>query len=108
MMFLTLWLSRTLEMMQNDVRTSGIEAFLVQRCFLVHEELFMDVLDENNMFGIHLHTANECLAVCGCGRDEVERFGLFQHYLHVFVNMNNQHVSKQTACFISGSCRMFS
>ena len=47
------------------------------------------------------------VGVCGCGRDEVERFGLFQRYLHEFVNMNNQHVSNQTACFISGSCRMF-
>ena len=74
----------------------------------MHEELFMDVLEENNEFGIHLHTANECFVVFGCGRDEVERFGPFQRYLHVFVNMNNQHVSKQTACFISGSCRMFS
>ena len=52
-------------------------------------------------------TANECFVVFGCGRDEVERFELFHRYLHVFVNMNNQHVSKQTACFISGSCRMF-
>ena len=73
----------------------------------MHEELFMDVLDKNDEFGIHLHTANECFVVFGCRRDEVERFGLFQRYLHVFVNMNNQHVSKQTACFISGSCRMF-
>ena len=67
MMFLTLWLSRTLEMMQNDVRTSGIEAFLVQRCFLVHEELFMDVLDENNEFGIRF-------VVLGCGRVQAECF----------------------------------
>ena len=38
MMFLTLWLSRTLEMMQNDVRTSGIDVLLGQKCFLVQDE----------------------------------------------------------------------
>ena len=42
-----------------------------------------------------------------CGRDCGERFWYLDVVLHVFVNMNNQHVSKQTACFISESCRMF-
>ena len=54
MMVLTFWLSRTLEMMQNDMRTSGIDVFLVYNWFLVHEELFVDVFNENDVFGIHL------------------------------------------------------
>ena len=53
MMLLMFSLCRTLEMMQNDVRTSGIDICLRQ-VVLVHEELFMDVLDENDVFGIHL------------------------------------------------------
>ena len=109
MMVLTFWLSRTLEMMQNDMRTSGIDVLLGQKWFWCKMSLFLEVCEQHGWLEfICVCTANECLAVCGCGRDEVERFGLFQHYLHVFVNMNNQHVSKQTACFISGSCRMFS
>ena len=54
MVLLMLSLCRPLEMMQNEVRTSGIDVFLVYNWFLVHGELFMDVLDEHDVSGIHL------------------------------------------------------
>ena len=107
MMFLTLRLSRTLEMMQNDMRTSGIDVFLVYNWFWCMKSCLW-TFSTRMMFLEFICVANECFVVFVCGRDEVERSELFHRYLHVFVNMNNQHVSKQTACFISGSCRMFS
>ena len=67
MMLWMVSLCRTLEMMQDDVRTSGIDVFLVYNWFSVHEELFMDVLDENNEFGIRF-------VVLGCGRVQAECF----------------------------------
>ena len=60
------------------------------------------------MFLEFICVANECFVLFGSGRVQAECFWYLDVVLHVFVNMNNQHVSKQTACFISGSCRMFS
>ena len=54
---------------------------------------------------------SNCKWMCGCylNVDEFEQngFDVFELGLHVFFNYNNQNVSKQTARFISGSCRMF-
>ena len=74
----------------------------------MQEELFMDVFDENDEFGIHLHMANECLILLDVDEFKKNGFGIWMSFLHVFVVNNNQHDSNQTACFISGSCRMFS
>ena len=62
-MLLTVSLCRTLEMMQDDVRTSGIDAFLVYNWFWCMKSCLWMFLDKNIEFMIHLHTANECLIV---------------------------------------------
>ena len=84
MMFLTLWLSRILEMMQNDVRTSGIEVFLVQKCFWCMKSCLWMFLDKNIEFVIHLHTANECLILLDVDEFEQNVFGIWMSFLHEF------------------------
>ena len=108
MMFLTLWLSRTLEMMQNDVRSSGIDGLFRQKWFWCKMVLFHEVCEQHWWFGIHLRWHCKWIEdVSEWCQAEVGRFGLFHRCLHVLVVNKNQHVLNQTACFISGSCRMF-
>ena len=51
---------------------------------LVQEELFMDVFGENDEFGIHLHTANECLTFLDVDEFEQNVFGIWMSFLHEF------------------------
>ena len=107
MMVLMFWLSRTLEMMQNDMRTSGIDVFLVYNWFLCKKSCLWTFLMRTTSLEF-ICVANECFVLFGCGRVQAECFWYLDVVLHVFVVNNNQHDSNQTACFISGSCRMFS
>ena len=90
MIVLMFWLSRTLEMMQNDMRTSGMR-FWYTTGFVQEEELFMDVFDENDEFGIHLHMANECLCLLDVDEFKQNGFGIWMSFC-----MSFQH--EQPAC----------
>ena len=58
---------------------------------LVQEELFMDVFGENDEFGIHLHTANECLILLDVDEFEKNVLGIWMSFC-----MSFQH--EQPAC----------
>ena len=71
MMLLTVSVCRTLDMMQDDARTSGIDVFLVYGWFWCKKSCLWMFLDKNIEFVIHLHTANECLILLDV--DEFEK-----------------------------------
>ena len=77
-MFLTLCLSRTLEMMQNDVRTAGIDVLLGQKCFWCKMILFHEICEQHWWFGIHLRRHCKWIDdVSGWCQAEVGDFELF-------------------------------
>ena len=94
MMVLTFWLSRTLEMMQNDMRTSGIDVFLVYNWFWCMKSCLW-TFSTRMMFLEFICVANECFVLFGCGRVQAECFWYLDVVLHVFVVNNNQHVSNK-------------
>ena len=63
MMLLMVSLCRTLEMMQNDVRTSGIDVFLVYNWFWCKKSCLWTFLTRTMSLGFILHSANECLTL---------------------------------------------
>ena len=112
MMVLTFWLSRTLEMMQNDMRTSGIDVFLIYNWFFVHEELFMDVFGWEqrvwNSFALQMNV------LCFLDVDEFKQnvFGIWMSFSHEFstwttsMSQTKLHVLflEAAACFCDEFC----
>ena len=83
MMVLTFWLSRTLEMMQNDMRTSGIDVFLVYNWFWCMKSCLW-TFSTRMMFLEFICVANECLCLLDVDEFEQNVFGIWMSFLHEF------------------------